>query len=91
MAVIGRFLASCEEAAGLGCGAVPGEGAWCWDLGNKRWGVGGEAAASGAGEAPSPAETSLCNSCDPGASEVEGITVFSSVTHDVKDPDPQHV
>ena len=66
---------------------MPGAGDW----GTRGGGVGGEAAASGAGEAPSPADTSLCNSRDPGASEVEGITVFSSATHDVKDPDPQHV
>lgn len=36
MAVIGRFLASCEEALGLGCGGVSGEGAWGVGLGNKR-------------------------------------------------------
>ena len=32
MAMIGRFLVSCEEAAGLGCGGVSGEGAWGWGL-----------------------------------------------------------
>lgn len=90
--MIGRFLVSCEEAAGLGCGGVSGKGAWGWGLGNKRYGgVGGETAASGAGEAHSPEGTSLCNSRDPGASEAEGITVFSSIIHILKDPHSQHV